>query len=70
MKGGNRLTASASNSSTRIKHGVSTMGSCEKAGAHLVKIESEKENDFSLNTFVQIPIGQIKPRGVDWTLRK
>ena len=45
------------------------MGSCEKAGAHLVKIESEKENDFLLNTFMQIPIGQIKPKGVDWTFR-
>lgn len=22
------------------------MGTCEKAGAHLVKMESEKENDF------------------------
>lgn len=33
--------------------------SCEKAGAHLVKIESEKENDFLLNTFMQIPIGKF-----------
>lgn len=33
-------------------------GSCEEAEAHLVKIESEKENDFLLNTFMQIPIGK------------
>jgi len=33
--------------------------SCEKVGAHLVKIESEQVNDFLLKTFLQIPIGKL-----------
>ena len=33
--------------------------SCEDNGGHLIKIESKAENDFLLNTFLQIPEGAI-----------
>lgn len=33
--------------------------SCKKGEAHLVKIESEKENNFLLKTFMQIPFDEL-----------
>lgn len=33
--------------------------SCKKSDAHLVKIESKKENEFLLNTFLQLEVGEL-----------
>lgn len=33
--------------------------SCKDNGGHLIKIESKEENNFLLNTFLQIPEGEV-----------